>query len=137
MAEIFKSKLTSSDSKSFCHCHLNCQKNLRSFLRLNYAILSVLSLLIFFVAPPDVRIGTEDNFRYYSPQTSGSFTTMKRKRSAKNQVRNIFLQQSLDFNHHCLFFFLWQSNLTNFFIMIISKGFILTFKWYLFTSTET
>ena len=104
MAEIFKSKLTSSDSKSFCHCHLNCQKNLRSFLRLNYAILSVLYLLIFFVAPPDVRIGTEDNFRYYSPQTSGSFTTMKRKRSAKNQVRNIFLQQSLDFNHHCLFF---------------------------------
>jgi len=38
-----------------------------------------------FKTPPDVRIGTEDNFRYYSPQTSGSFTTMKRKRSAKNQ----------------------------------------------------
>ena len=57
---------------------------------MNYAILSVLYLLIFFVAPPDVRIGTEDNFRYYSPQTSGSFTTMKRKRSAKNQVRLIF-----------------------------------------------
>jgi len=38
-----------------------------------------------FKTPPDVRIGTEDNFRYYSPQTSGSYTTMKRKRSAKNQ----------------------------------------------------
>jgi len=38
-----------------------------------------------FKTPPDVRIGTEDNFRYYSQQSSGSYTTMKRKRSAKNQ----------------------------------------------------
>jgi len=38
-----------------------------------------------FKTPPDVRIGSEDSFRYYSPQSSGSFSTMKRKRSAKNQ----------------------------------------------------
>lgn len=37
-----------------------------------------------FKTPPDVRIGSEDNFRYYSPQSSNSFTTMKRKRSSKN-----------------------------------------------------
>lgn len=37
-----------------------------------------------FKTPPDVRIGSEDSFRYYSPQSSGSFSTMKRKRSAKN-----------------------------------------------------
>ena len=45
-------------------------------------------LLYIFSAPPDVRIGSEDNFRYYSPQSSSSFTTMKRKRSSKNVVRN-------------------------------------------------